>query len=206
MAKKTIELHVAEQLAQRLTEVLGPKCTKIMIAGSIRRRRETVGDIEVVCMSEPVVQGNLWGEGESSGLTRLDELFQNPMTLGLEGWRIGAKNGPKAKQLNQVKYDITADVFVVHDERAWGSNVVVRTGPWFFARSLMKHARRTGRRFSDGFLLHDHAQKCGAGKSCEDIIPLEDEQVVFKVLELPWIDPERRDQGLPQIQSNQRRG
>ncbi len=44
-----IPLAHAQKLANRLVELLAPHCERIQIAGSIRREKPEIGDIEIVC-------------------------------------------------------------------------------------------------------------------------------------------------------------
>ena len=48
--KTRFDLRIAEPVAERLVEQLRPYCERIQIAGSIRRRKWAVGDIELLCI------------------------------------------------------------------------------------------------------------------------------------------------------------
>ncbi len=60
---RPIRLADANPIAQRLHELLRPACERVAIAGSIRRAKPLVADIELVAM--PLVEeedgGDLWG-------------------------------------------------------------------------------------------------------------------------------------------------
>lgn len=47
-----IPLSSADKYAKRLMDILGPFCDKIAVAGSIRRRRPVVGDIDLVILAK----------------------------------------------------------------------------------------------------------------------------------------------------------
>src|SRR5262249_43464508 len=47
--KHRVPLEHANELALEVVELLGEACERIAVAGSIRRRRPDVADIEVVC-------------------------------------------------------------------------------------------------------------------------------------------------------------
>lgn len=49
-----LPLQHAQRLANRLVELLLPHCERIDIAGSIRREKEEVGDIEIVCKPKKI--------------------------------------------------------------------------------------------------------------------------------------------------------
>lgn len=46
-------LHTADQAATSLLEALAPVCTRLEIAGSLRRRKETVKDIDLLAAGDP---------------------------------------------------------------------------------------------------------------------------------------------------------
>lgn len=52
-----MELLKAQAIANTLIEKLRPHCEKINIAGSIRRQKTKVGDIEIVCLAKKVASG-----------------------------------------------------------------------------------------------------------------------------------------------------
>lgn len=59
-----MELNHATQIAKRIVEMLAPQCVKINVAGSIRRLRSQVKDIEIVCIpKKEFVQTDLFGGG-----------------------------------------------------------------------------------------------------------------------------------------------
>lgn len=45
-----IPLATADKLAAKIVAGLEPLCLKIEVAGSIRRRRATVNDVDIVCI------------------------------------------------------------------------------------------------------------------------------------------------------------
>ena len=51
--KTRIPLNEAHAIAAEIITVLAPHCRRIEIAGSIRRQRPEVGDIEIVGIPEP---------------------------------------------------------------------------------------------------------------------------------------------------------
>ncbi|MGN7786778.1 hypothetical protein ACTJIJ_19755 [Niabella sp. 22666] len=49
VTKNAMHLKTALAYAERVVELLAPHCEKIDVAGSIRRQKKIVGDIEIVC-------------------------------------------------------------------------------------------------------------------------------------------------------------
>jgi DNA polymerase/3'-5' exonuclease PolX len=57
-----MQLKEAQQIAQKYVELLRPYCKRIEIAGSIRRQRPEVKDIEIVCIPKRApLNGGLFG-------------------------------------------------------------------------------------------------------------------------------------------------
>lgn len=52
--EKVMELEKAKVIAEDLTSLLAPVCEKIKVAGSIRRRKTQVGDIELLVIPKYV--------------------------------------------------------------------------------------------------------------------------------------------------------
>ena len=52
-----MNLQQAQQIAERIKSELAPHCDRIEIAGSIRRKKPEVKDIEIVCIPKPYETG-----------------------------------------------------------------------------------------------------------------------------------------------------
>lgn len=70
---KRMPLVVAERHAQRIVEAISGACERIQIAGSIRRRKEEVGDIEIVAIPK---RGGTDLFGEPSDDSMLDPVLE----------------------------------------------------------------------------------------------------------------------------------
>lgn len=205
-----VPLPLAQELAGEIANWLGPHCIRVEIAGSIRRRKEFVGDIEVLCVPKVrvVEQAVLFGGAET--IQRQAGLSDAMADLSsLPNWGQGGARGEKFSQLIHMgrngNPDIAADIFACYDQRAWGSYLFVRTGPARLSIDLMAQAKALGAHFGDGFLLHAHGGKCDKGALCDWIIPLPDEQAVFDVLRLgEFVGPDKRELfNIPRASSRQ---
>jgi DNA polymerase/3'-5' exonuclease PolX len=59
-----MEYRKAKKLADRVVEIFSPHCDRIHIAGSIRRLRPAVKDIEIICTpKKKFIQEDLFGNG-----------------------------------------------------------------------------------------------------------------------------------------------
>lgn len=137
MAKIKLPLIDGMIIARRLRALLAPACERIEIAGSLRRLKPEVGDIELVCI--PRRAPNLLGEpGESilSGLL---------VSLLREGVLLPAhKNGEKYKQFYWGELPaLQIDLFITTPEE-WGLRFTLSTGPKEFNQRLVLSRQRGG--------------------------------------------------------------
>jgi len=149
--KTRIALDVADRLAAKLIEELGPACRYIEVAGSIRRRRPSVGDVELVAIPQMVTDGLFDGPGSpqrSLLQDQCDELVaagrMHRVQGGERNQRYMIGRGDRLAQL---------DLWIVTPE-TWGVLFAIRTGSQDFARSLVtEHCR--GGRLQDGLVVRE---------------------------------------------------
>lgn len=187
--------------AEALVEALRPACAQIEIAGSLRRGKATVGDIEIVArplVEERPVAGQLglFGGDQPATVERvslLDPLLERlaaageihrdrPYTHDKGVW------GEKYKRfwlaLNDLGEYVQVDLFLVTPPAQWGPIFTIRTGPGEFGQALMRHINaHTLWRQDDGRLVHR-----GTGKEAHTPT----ERAYFEVLGVPWIEPADR--------------
>lgn len=58
-----MKLSNATTIANTIVASLQPHCIVIEIAGSIRRQRPQVNDVEVICLPKTIIQADLFGDG-----------------------------------------------------------------------------------------------------------------------------------------------
>ncbi len=180
-------LAFAEMVAQVLISRMELACHRIEVAGSIRRRRPEVGDIELVCIPLEVPVRNLLGE-VTGHVDALQEATDQLMAEGFLDWRRNASGrpisaGPKNRYFVHVPSGVPVDVFCT-TEAQWAMAMVIRTGPKDLNRKLMIAARKRGMRghaYGDGFTLPD-----GTRLVCRT------EQEVFAAVGWPYLPPEAR--------------
>lgn len=137
------ELFKAKKIAEYLVQRMQPACYKIEIAGSIRRRKSLVHDIEIV--AEPYVDAlpNLFGDATAYH-SRLDDVLADLLEEGVIHDFPGAKNGQRLKQFHALDANgIKVDLFIVRPPAQWGSIFTIRTGPAHYSHWLVS-ARRQG--------------------------------------------------------------
>ena len=177
-----IPLARAEQIVNAVVEELRPACTRIEVAGSVRRRRPTIGDLEVVCVPR---MGNrpsmdLFKPPEEYDLLdeRLAEL-QKAGRIGMHPER--PASGERYKRLWLPKAAIQLDVFIVVAPAEWGVISLIRTGPSDFSRNMVTRLIPRGMRCVDGRILRDN-----------EVVPCPEERDFFRIVELDWLEPEDR--------------
>ncbi|MBA7656225.1 hypothetical protein ES703_64140 [subsurface metagenome] len=171
-----ILLERAEKTAEQIKAVLEPSCERIVIAGSIRRQKPDVGDIELLVIPEYI-----------AGADMLDAKIWTMIYFDMLGYRLnklGSKvYGPKNKLLVHLPSGIGVDVFSTTAE-CWPVALVVRTGGKVTNQRIATAAIRKGYRFhayGRGFTTPDGEIVCSS------------EREVFEVVGLPYLEPWERD-------------
>lgn len=187
-----VALPDARHAAERLVELLGDSCERIEIAGSIRRRKPVVHDIEIVAIpkwADRDVPGLLIADSERVNLLeeRIVELLASIIPLEarrVENHRsdgsidVQEKLGQAFKAL--VYTGVPVDLFITDAER-WGCIFALRTGPHDWNIRLVQDCKRVMRSVVGGRVL-------AVGKP----VPTPEEADFFRELGQPWIDPWER--------------
>ena len=179
-----IPLDYARRWAEAFAEQIRPFCHQVEIAGSIRRGKPDVGDVEVVC--EPrvtqVKQSSLFGDDRSvSELVALYARLDGLATAGDLGRP--TKSGDRYRQYPVPVLGCALDLFIVRPPAQWGVILAIRTGPASFSAELMRRAKQQGYEVRGGAL-----QRQSDGATC--LTPDEDD--VFDRLGWKWIAPQDR--------------
>lgn len=182
------------------------------IAGSVRRRKLIVGDIEHVVIPK---LGEIPAEDLFKGsilcnlmLRRCDEL----LSAGIISRHVYSNNAHGAPMHRWgEKYrgcdfrGFNHEIFCAEEE-GWGSTLAIRTGPAELSRQLVTNLHVNYLRQYDG-----HVWQCEScpnllgvcAKSCEfchgtklrpmQIIPTPTEEIFFGLAGMAWIEPEKRN-------------
>ena len=174
-----MQLKQATIIAEAFKAALAPHCERIEIGGSIRRKKPTPNDIELVCIPKfkDVLTGQLtlWEEPITR---RLNLLFSH---LSQKYFII--KMGDKYCQIQigdepdtMIKVDIFTATF-----RTWGYIFMLRTGPREFSKFVVTELKKNGFTMDAGEVFH-HGTPC--------TIPTEED--LFFLLGIDSIPPECR--------------
>lgn len=166
---KKYEWVEASEIAQKIVEELRPFCKRIEVAGSIRRKKAQIGDIEIVAIPKPYQIGAL-----EDGLAKIVNRW--PKVRG------ELKYG-KCKYTQRIlPSGIKLDLFFAKEDN-WGNIFAVRTGSAEYSyRVLACGWVKAGFKSVDGYLTKD-SQK----------YPLYEEEDLFKLIGIPYVPPEDRN-------------
>ncbi len=150
MKESKMKLAQAKQIAEELKARLKPSCERVAIAGSIRRQKPYVGDIELLCIPK------------CNGFTnQLDRQVETLIRQGLFDFRrnkLGSKvYGPKNKLMVHVPSGIGVDIFSTTEE-CWAVSLVVRTGA---PKPISASPRQFSKRVGDGCLRQGFTTRMG---------------------------------------------
>ncbi len=171
-----MELEKAKAIAEELKELLTPTCEQIEIAGSIRRRKPDVGDIELLCIPRFEEGIDLLDRELGCMLNQVFDYRRNK--------RGSIVYGPKNKLLLHKPSGIGVDIFSTTED-CWPVALVVRTGGKSTNMEISTRAIERGMRF--------HAYGRGFTKADASELVCRSEQDVFRAVGLHYLEPwERR--------------
>ena len=193
MPKTLTPKLAAGHVAAELRELLGPVCERLEVAGSLRRGREEVGDLELVAIPRVVEEAgdDLWGTPQRVSLLgrKVTELIGEGI-LDLDP--ADPKRGERYMKLVHVRSGLQVDLFVVKAE-SFGLAWIVRTGPAAYSHWLAGQARRRGFHIAH-FALHAGGLGHIDPDACTcPVIPTPGERDVYRILGLAYEAPARRE-------------
>ena len=176
-----MELTKALELAGELFPTFIPLTVRLKIAGSVRRGAPQVKDLELICIPQSKEIGQ---ETITPGPQLTRTVYNTDAIEGAGRDLVGNDNVSKAgPKYIQFRYkEITVDLFISTHKNC-GLNYLLRTGPEEFNVVLLKRANRMGLT-SEGSIFKE---RFGDTK-----YPAKTEREAFRILQLPWIAPEKR--------------
>lgn len=183
-----MQLADALVVAQDLADAMRPYCESVHVAGSIRRRKPVVGDVEIVAVPRWVDSPDpmdLFGES-----TRPVNLLHSAwlpgsgvrwIRAGVETVHPCAPRPDGAYWRGQLPCGHQLDLFLAKPDNA-GLILLIRTGSAEYSQAVVTHAKRIGKPCKDGYLWDTLGRR----------IPTPTEESVFAVLGLQWVAPEQR--------------
>jgi DNA polymerase/3'-5' exonuclease PolX len=181
----------AHAVATELVGLLADACERIEVAGSIRRRKAEVHDIEIVAIGRrgseamPALWEPMYLEVDVLDValeTLLDEKVLAPRAVEIHrrdgSIETGRRMGDAYKAL--VYRGMPVDLFITDPER-WGCIFALRTGPGDWNTRLVTDCKRHWRRVEDGRVLYHNRP-----------VPTPEEADFFRALGVPWLEPHER--------------
>ncbi len=171
-------LDVIRPIAETLRAKLAPNAVRIEIAGSVRRGKPTVGDVEIVALVEPD-QPTLDPEARPEPGRALGD------ALAAEAALVLSRGSRCIRVIMDVRIGpVAVDLFVTADLREWGMLYFIRTGSADFVRRALGYWKR----ISHGGECRDNRLYRGDGTPVET----KTEAAVFAALGVKFIAPEKR--------------
>ena len=165
---KKIKYPYAEayKIALDVLEQLKPHCERIEIAGSIRRKKAEVGDIEIVAIPKPF---------------KID-LLQDGIAGVVNQWQKVKGELPCKYTQRMLPSGIKLDLFFA-EEGNWGLIFAIRTGSAEFSHYVLANGWvRNGFKSSGGFLFK-------YGEKFE----VREEKDLFNLIGIRYVEPENRN-------------
>ena len=168
-----MNLIEAQHIAAEVLSVLAPHCERIEIAGSIRRRKPEVGDIEIVAIPKTCPLG-LFADTDPIAIPEFCDIVNRWPAI---------KGKPTGKYTQRVlPDDIILDLFIARQEN-WGLIFAIRTGSAAYSHHVLASAWcRAGYHSMDGMLVKGFHK-----------VPVREERDLFTLIGLPWAEPWQRN-------------
>lgn len=169
LQEKRYQLEEAQKIAEQLVEELKPHCERIEIAGSIRRKKSTIGDVEIVVIAKPYKTG----------------MFEDGIAKVVNKW---------VKVKGTLEYGLTKytqrilpsglklDLFFATPEN-WGSILAIRTGSATYSHKVLACGWKNRGYTSKGGILFREGESFN--------VP--EEEDLFRMAGVKFVPPEERD-------------
>ena len=168
-----MELSLAIEIAEQIKTDLAPFCDRIEIAGSIRRRKPDVGDIEIVAIPKTCPLGLFVGEYPVAIPEFCDLVNRWPAIKGKPTGKYTQRLLPEG---------INLDLFMA-DKDNWGLIFAIRTGNAAFSHKVLAADWcRAGYHSVHGHLVKGF-----------DRIPIREERDLFDLIGVAWKEPWERN-------------
>lgn len=183
---KPIPWETAMEVAQEIEILLERGCQKTRIAGSLRRQKPRVNDVEILVIPRAVnitAPGELFPESVPGDRWIIDTLIEAGI-LGKRKKTNGTVSyGPRTKLLIHCASKIPVDIFTCN-ETSWVNCLFSRTGGKDTNIAVASAAKARGMAwepFSAGFRTRSG-----------EILNVKTEQEIFAVVGLPYLHPTKR--------------
>jgi DNA polymerase/3'-5' exonuclease PolX len=171
-----LPLAEAEAIAVGVMQQLEPHCEVISLAGSLRRQRPTIGDIEIVCVPKPYDASPLFCSGIATVVNQ---------------WEKVRGELPCKYTQRILPEGIRLDLFMVHPD-GYGLQRAIRIGSADWCRTILAPAWVGAGYHSEGGLLR-RIDNTGGIYTLGSVVPVRTEPELFRLIDLPWVHPRDRE-------------
>lgn len=175
-----MELSHARFLAESVVAKLAPYCQKICICGGIRRHKPDPHDIDIVCLPHYDSEKDMF-----SNITSIFPVHEFEQAVNQWTKVKGEATGKYTQRL--LKDGTKVEISIAFPDN-YGCLKLIRTGDADFTPLIMKRALRMGFQQRAGYLWDDDENGMDS-----KIIPIPEEEDYFRVLNLPFVEPSKRD-------------
>jgi DNA polymerase/3'-5' exonuclease PolX len=174
------------RVAAELCAALKPVCVRLIVAGSLRRRKPTVGDVEILYIGQTAVRPNPADMFSTITVNCADVAILQLEVSGVLERRKNARGsqmyGPKNKLMRHLATGIPVDLFAATEDN-WWNYLVCRTGPAESNTRICMAAQDRGWKwnpYGPGFTRGS------------ETVRMESEAAVFDFVNLPYAEPADR--------------
>ena len=171
-------LSFADKCVEKLLPWLRGISVKAEVAGSVRRRRPEVNDLDFVCVPILKIESDMLGQVVGMRDHTAETIRAR---IHDEAWT-PLKDGPSYFQW--IAKGVQVDVWLV-DPPTFISNLIYRTGSKEHNILIAERARKMGKEWRSTKGIY----------SLGKLLNVETEIEFYGKLHLPWMDPELRDNG-----------
>lgn len=169
LQEKRYPLEEARKIAEEVLEELRPHCERIEIAGSIRRKKSTIGDIEIVAVPKPY-STEIFEDGLAKVVNKWKKV-KGDMVYGL------------CKYTQRVlPCGMKLDLFFATPQN-FGSILAIRIGSADYSHKVLANGWcRNGYKSEGGILVRDGER-----------YDVPEEKDLFRMAGIKWVPPEERN-------------
>lgn len=183
-----MKLYDAQEIAERYRQMLAPHCHpgRCVIGGSLRRERDEIKDIEIICIPKRVLVSVATEGADLFGpaIVHPSKIENtNAFVEIVEKWPKVKGDARTGKYTQRVLPEgIKLDLFMVVTDN-WGAQLLIRTGNWAYSKWFMGSAlRRAGYEMRDGFVHQG-----------DRVIPVLEEVDMFRLAKVQYVEPMLRN-------------
>lgn len=186
-AEARLSLQAAERLAEKIRRAFEDVCARLMVVGSVRRRAESVKDIDVLMIPRPAAFALAADPPANAVEQGCAELLEQGRLLP------GPRNGPRWKTFGIASRPGVSLELRITTPRRWPIEAVIHTGPAAFSKRFVT-PRAHGGYLPDGYTWAGAA----SGGQWElldpagSVVALREERQVMELFCGRWIEPAQR--------------